>query len=51
LAELEEAVLQDCLIDIVGSDTATPPNSAIYDTSHSANFGGSYGLKSTAGDY
>jgi CubicO group peptidase (beta-lactamase class C family) len=42
---------QDRLIDIVGSDTVTPPNSAIYDTSHSTYFGGSYGLKSTAGDY
>jgi CubicO group peptidase (beta-lactamase class C family) len=42
---------QDRLIDIVGSDTATPPNSAIYDTSHSTYFGASYGLKSTAGDY
>ena len=42
---------QDRLIDIVGSDIATPPNSAIYDTSHSTYFGASYGLKSTAGDY
>ena len=42
---------QDRLINIVGSDTVTPPNSAIYDTSHSTYFGGSYGLKSTAGDY
>jgi CubicO group peptidase (beta-lactamase class C family) len=42
---------QDRLIDIVDSDAATPPNSAIYDTSHSTYFGASYGLKSTAGDY
>ena len=42
---------QDRLINIVDSDTATPPNSAIYDTSHSTYFGASYGLKSTAGDY
>lgn len=41
----------DRLIDIVDSDAATPPNSAIYDTSHSTYFGGSYGLKSTADDY
>ena len=39
------------LIDIVDSDAATPPFSAIYDTSHSTYFGASYGLKSTAGDY
>ena len=42
---------KDRLIDIVDSDTVTPPNSVIYDTSHSTYFGASYGLKSTAGDY
>ncbi len=42
---------QNRLIDIVDSDAATPPISAIYDTSHSTYFGASYGLKSTAGDY
>ena len=42
---------QDRLINIVGSDIASPPEAAIYDTSHSTYFGGSYGLKSTANDY
>lgn len=42
---------QDRFIDIVGSDTASPREAAIYDTSHSTYFAGSYGLKSTAGDY
>jgi len=42
---------QDRLINIVGSDIASPPEATIYDTSHSTYFGGSYGLKSTANDY
>jgi CubicO group peptidase (beta-lactamase class C family) len=42
---------QDRLIDIVGSDTASPFTAVLYDTSHSTYFSGSYGLKSTAGDY
>lgn len=42
---------QDRLIDIVGSATASPSDAVIYDTSHSTYFSGSYGLKSTAGDY
>ena len=42
---------QNRLINIVGSDTASLLESALYDTSHSTYFGASYGLKSTAGDY
>ena len=42
---------QNRLINIVGSDTASPLEAALYDTSHSTYFGASYGLKSTAGDY
>ena len=42
---------RDRLIEIVGADTAPPVLEAIYDTSHSNYFSGSYGLKSTAGDY
>lgn len=45
------AEYQDRLIDIVGSDTAPPAAAVLYDTSHSTYFSGSYGLKSTAGDY
>ncbi|MEQ8956031.1 MAG: serine hydrolase domain-containing protein [Gammaproteobacteria bacterium] len=39
------------LIEIVGADTAPPGAAVLYDTSHSSYFSGSYGLKSTAGDY
>lgn len=42
---------QDRLIDIVGSESAPPSAAVLYDTSHSSYFSGSYGLKSTAGDY
>ena len=42
---------QDRLIEIVGADTAPPGRAVLYDTSHSTYFSGSYGLKSTAGDY
>ena len=42
---------QNRLINIVGSDTASLLEAALYDTSHSTYFGASYGLKSTAGDY
>ncbi|MBT5743260.1 MAG: serine hydrolase, partial [Gammaproteobacteria bacterium] len=36
---------------VVGADTAPPARAVLYDTSHSTYFSGSYGLKSTAGDY
>ena len=39
------------LIEVVGADTAPPARAVLYDTSHSTYFSGSYGLKSTAGDY
>ena len=39
------------LIEVVGADTAPPARAVLYDTSHSSYFSGSYGLKSTAGDY
>ena len=42
---------QGRLIKIVGADTAPPGRAVLYDTSHSTYFSGSYGLKSTAGDY
>ncbi|HJO10500.1 MAG TPA: serine hydrolase domain-containing protein [Gammaproteobacteria bacterium] len=42
---------QDRLIEIIGADTAPPAVAMLYDTSHSAYYSGSYGLKSTAGDY
>ena len=42
---------QDRLIEIVGADKAPPLAATLYDTSHSTYFSGSYGLKSTAGDY
>lgn len=42
---------QDRFIDIAGSDTAPPSRAVLYDRSHSNYFSGSYGLKSTAGDY
>lgn len=42
---------QDRLIEIVGADTAPPRVAMLYDTSHSTYYSGSYGLKSTAGDY
>jgi CubicO group peptidase (beta-lactamase class C family) len=42
---------QDRLIEIVGADTASPFVAMLYDTSHSTYYSGSYGLKSTAGDY
>ena len=42
---------QNRLIEIVGADKAPPLAATLYDTSHSTYFSGSYGLKSTAGDY
>jgi CubicO group peptidase (beta-lactamase class C family) len=42
---------QGRLIEVVGADTAPPGRAVLYDTSHSSYFSGSYGLKSTAGDY
>jgi CubicO group peptidase (beta-lactamase class C family) len=42
---------QDRLIEISGADTAPPFVATLYDTSHSSYYSGSYGLKSTAGDY
>lgn len=45
------AEYQGRLIEIVGADTAPPGRAVLYDTSHSTYFSGSYGLKSTAGDY
>lgn len=42
---------QDQLIEIVGADKAPPRVAMLYDTSHSNYYSGSYGLKSTAGDY
>ena len=42
---------QDRLIEITGADTAPPFVAMLYDTSHSSYYSGSYGLKSTAGDY
>ncbi len=42
---------QGRLIEVVGADTAPPGRAVLYDTSHSTYFSGSYGLKSTAGDY
>ena len=42
---------QDRLIEISGADTAPPFVATLYDTSHSSYYSGSYGLKSTVGDY